>query len=196
MPRKKSERENVMSSLIKQHSHNITYAYVYTHARMHVRNHIDIHVCTYDILTWPTWWSSSTFFSSFHFFRFCFFFHFERCILFCFVLSFVFLLLLLYVFKFQFIRAKWCSFHMVHYTEWPHSVKHINMRSSSYFLPFCCFNFIVLLCAWVLLSCFQATFFVFIIFFCVRSFKLFEWFFGIQEWIFLHGHRHIAAKGN
>lgn len=99
---------------------------------------------------------------------------------FCFVLSFVFLLLLLYVFKFQFIRATWCSFHMVHYTEWPHSVKHINMRSSSYFLPFCCFNFIVLLCAWVLLSCFQATFFVFIIFFlcahlnCLSDFSVFK----------------------
>lgn len=174
---------------------------------LHTLMYTHTHACTYATTSTfmcvrTTFWLDrhdghhQFFLSSFHFFRFCFFFHFEHCILFCFVLSFVFLLLLLYVFKFQFIRATWCSFHMVHYTEWPHSVKHINMRSSSYFLPFCCFNFIVLLCAWVLLSCFQATFFVFIIFFCVRSFKLFEWFFGIQEWIFLHGHRHIAAKGN
>lgn len=142
-----------------------TLMYTHTHARTYATTSTFMCVRT-------TFWLDrhdghhQFFLSSFHFFRFCFFFHFEHCILFCFVLSFVFLLLLLYVFKFQFIRATWCSFHMVHYTEWPHSVKHINMRSSSYFLPFCCFNFIVLLCAWVLLSCFQATFFVFIIFFC------------------------------
>lgn len=140
MPRKKSERENVMSSLIEQHSHNITYAYVYsgTYARSTPQRHS--HVCT-------TFWLDR------HDGHHQFFLHsisfasassFIWNIVFCFVLSFIFLLLLLFVFKFWFcIRATWCSFHMVHPND--HIQRNIvNMRDLAYiFFYSVVWNFIV-----------------------------------------------------